>query len=143
MTRVNLYLNFAGTTEEAFNFYRLAFGGEFSDLQRYKETPGMEDLPGEDQVKLMHVSLPLGENLILHATDVLESRGQILVPGNNFNIMLETGSKEETDKLFKILSAGGKAEMMPQDMFWGAYYGSCTDKFGIQWMFNYTYPVQT
>ena len=101
MAKINLYINFNGTTEEAFKFYKSVFGGEFIGLQRFKDTPVVENLSAEDGDKLMHVSLPLGENLLLHATDMLESRGQTLVAGNNFNLMIEANSKAEAEKYFQ------------------------------------------
>lgn len=99
----------------------------------------MENLAAGDQEKLMHISLPISENVLLHGTDALESRGHTLVIGNNFNVMIEAESKEEAEKLFHKLSTGGKIDMPLQDTFWGAYFGSFTDQFGIQWMVNYTY----
>ena len=99
----------------------------------------MENLSAEDADKLMHVSLPLGENLLLHGTDMLESRGQKLVEGNNFNIMIEAVSKAEAEKYFNELSAGGKDITPLREEFWGAYYGAFTDKFGVQWMINYQF----
>ena len=139
MAKVNLYINLNGTTEEAFKFYKSVFGGEFIGLQRFKDTPAVENLSAEDGDKLMHVSLPLGENLLLHGTDMLESRGQTLVAGNNFNLMIEANSKAEAEKYFNELSAGGKDISPLREEFWGAYYGSFTDKFGIQWMINYQF----
>jgi PhnB protein len=136
MTAVNLYLNFNGNTEEAFRFYQSIFGGEFSNFQRFKEVPGTEELPPGVADKIMHIALPVG-NIMLHATDALESMGHPLTVGNNFNIMLEPDSQEETEKLFAQLSAGGKVTMPLQDTFWGAYYGSFIDRFGVPWMVNY------
>jgi PhnB protein len=106
MAKINLYINFNGTTEEAFKFYRSVFGGEFIGLQRFKDTPVVENLSAEDGDKLMHVSLPLGENLLLHATDMLESRGQTLVAGNNFNLMVEANSKAEAEKILMNFPPG-------------------------------------
>ena len=139
MAKVNLYINLNGTTEEAFKFYRSVFGGELIGLQRFKDTPAVENLSADDGDKLMHVSLPLGENLLLHGTDMLESRGQTLVAGNNFNLMIEANSKAEAEQFFSKLSAGGKDISPLREEFWGAYYGSFTDKFGIQWMVNYQF----
>jgi PhnB protein len=139
MKQVNIYLNFNGTTEEAFNFYKSVFGGEFAYLQRFKDTPEAEKLSASDGEKIMHVSLPLGNGLILMGTDALESMGQKLTVGNNFYISVEVESKDEADRLFEKLSVGGKIEMPMQDAFWGAYFGMFTDKFGIQWMIDYTY----
>ncbi len=139
MKIINPYLNFNGNTEEAFNFYKSVFGGEFTALQRFKDIPEADKFPKADQEKIMHISLPLGNGTVLMASDALESMGFNLISGNNFYILIESESKEEADKLFNKLSAGGKIEMPMQDMFWGAYYGSFSDKFGINWMIDYTY----
>jgi PhnB protein len=141
MTKIYTYLNFAGNAEEAFNFYKSVFGGKFASVVRYRDMPmeGVE-IPKADESKLMHIGLPIGKNFILQATDALESLGQKLMPGNNVIISLQTESKEEADRLFTGLSAGGKIEMPMADQVWGDYYGSFTDKFGIRWMIDYTYP---
>lgn len=137
MKAVNTYLNFKGNTEEAFNFYKSVFGGEFMNVTRFGNTPEADKVPEEDKNKIMHIALPLSNGSVLMATDALESMGHKLTPGNNYSICISTESKEETDKLFAGLSAGGKVEMPPMQMFWGAYFGMFTDKFGIQWMLNY------
>ena len=141
MTRVHSYLNFAGNAEEAFEFYRSVFGGEFSSLVRFGDMPieGVE-IPDEDRGKIMHVSLPLGEDDILMASDTLPSLGQELRPGNNVYVSVHPQSKEEADRIFNALSAGGEIEMPIADQMWGDYYGSFTDKFGVQWMVNYSPP---
>ena len=139
MKAINPYLNFPGNTEEAFNFYKSVFGGEFLFLQRFKDTPEAGKVPDNEKDKLMHVSLPVGKENILMATDALESMGQKLSVGNNFYLSIEADSKEEADKLYKSLSEGGKATMPLTDTFWGAYFGMLKDKFGIQWMVSHTY----
>lgn len=140
MPTLNPYLNFNGNTEEAFNFYKSVFGGEFiGGISRFKDTPDGAKMSAADGNKVMHVALPIGKGNILMATDAMESMGQKLTAGNNFYLSLETDSKEEADKLFIKLSAEGKIEMPLQDTFWGAYFGMFTDKFGVQWMINYTY----
>jgi PhnB protein len=142
MATLNPYLNFPGNTEEAFNFYKSVFGGEFAMIQRYGDTPGPDGkkTPPELQNKLMHVSLPIGKGNILMGTDALEQMGFKLTIGNNFYICISPESKEEADRLFNGLSAGGKVNSPLKDMFWGAYYGDFTDKFGIKWMVNYMHP---
>ena len=140
MATLNPYLNFAGNTEEAFTFYRSVFGGEFSTLQRFKDTPEAGRVPEKEKDMLMHVSLPVGKGNSLMATDALDSMGHKLTVGNNIQLSLEAESKEEAEKLFKGLSAGGKVTMPLSDTFWGAYFGMLVDKFGIQWMVNYTHP---
>jgi len=139
MATLNPYLNFAGNTEEAFNFYKSVFGGEFLTLQRFKDTPEAGKVPQNEKDMVMHVALPVGKGNTLMATDALESMGQKLSVGNNIYLSLEAESKEEADKLFKGLSSGGKVTMPLADAFWGAYFGMVTDKFGIQWMVNHTY----
>ena len=141
MTKLHTYLNFAGNTEEAFNFYRSVFGGEFTSLVRFKEFP-MEgvSIPKEDEDKIMHISLPIGEANVLMATDTLQSLGQELVQGNNVYISVDPSTKEEADKIFNALSEGGEIEMPIADQAWGDYYGSFKDMFGVRWMVNYTYP---
>ena len=141
MARTSTYLNFARNTEEAFNFYKSVFGGEFGGpgVHRFNEVPsaeGMPPMPEEDKNLVMHIELPILGGHVLMATDAPESMGFKVNFGNNIHINLEPDTKEETKKLFDALSAGGKVTMELQDMFWGAYFGSCTDKFGVQWMFN-------
>ncbi len=137
MATINPYLNFNGNTEEAFIFYKSVFGGEFTALQRFKDTPEGNNLSENDRDKIMHVALPIGQGTLLMATDALESMGQALTAGNNFYISLDMESKEEAMRLFDGLSAGGKIEMPLADSFWGSYFGMFADKFGIRWMVNY------
>ncbi len=137
MVAVNPYLNFPGTTEDAFNFYKSVFGGEFLTVQRFKDTPEAGKLSAEEGEKLMHIALPIGPNNVLMATDALESMGQKVTPGNSMHLTLGTSTKEEADKLFSGLSAGGNVTMPMMDMFWGAYFGMFTDKYGVQWMISY------
>src|SRR6476659_3817397 len=142
MTTLNPYLNFNGNTEEAFNFYKSVFGGEFITLQRYKDTPEADKIPESEREKIMHISLPIGKGNILMATDAVESMGQKTIAGNNFYLSLNTESEEETRKLFNALSSGGKVTMPLDKTFWGAYFGMFIDKFGIQWMVNFDYGQQ-
>ena len=141
MTKLNIYLNFAGNTEEAFNFYKSVFGGELTPIVRFKDMP-MEGvkIPKMDENKVMHVGLLIGKDQMLMATDALESLGQKLVQGNNVYISIHPESKEEADRIFNALSTGGKIEMPIANQSWGDYYGSFKDKFGVQWMVNYSYP---
>ncbi|HMG67439.1 MAG TPA: VOC family protein [Chitinophagaceae bacterium] len=140
MKTVNPYLNFPGTAEAAFTFYKSIFGGEFTSLQRFKDTPDGGRIPPGEGEKIMHISLPLGNGNILMATDALESMGHPLTVGNNFHLTLEAESEEEANKLFNGLSAGGSVSMPMAKTFWGAYFGMATDKFGVQWMINYSLP---
>ena len=138
MATLNPYLNFAGNTEEAFDFYKSVFGVEIKFLQRFKDTPEAARVASGEREKVMHVALPVGKGNTLMATDALESMGHKLTVGNNISLSLETESKEEADKLFRGLSAGGKVNVPLADAFWGGYFGMVTDRFGIQWMVNYT-----
>lgn len=136
MLTINPYLNFKGNTEEAFNFYRSVFGGEFTAVNRFKETPHGQNLSESDGEKIMHISLPIGNNITLRGTDALESMGQTLTVGDNYHLSIETKDKDEADKIFNALSVGGEIKVPLQDMFWNAYFGMFIDKFGISWMVN-------
>ncbi len=143
MATVSIYLNFERSTEEAFNFYSKVFNSEFegSGIMRFKDVPMGEDmppLPEEDKNLVMHVSLPILGGYTLMGSDAPESMGFKVTQGNNVYVMLQPDTREETRSLFKVLSEGGTIEQELQDMFWGDYYGSCKDRFGVQWMFNCT-----
>ena len=141
MAKLNIYLNFAGNAEEAFNFYKSVFGGEFSAVVRFKDMPMQgATIPKKDENKIMHIGLPIGKEDVLMASDSLESLGQKLIQGNNVYISAHPESKDEASRIFKALSAGGTVEMSIADQPWGDYYGSLKDKFGVQWMVNYSYP---
>ncbi|WP_409966271.1 hypothetical protein PIECOFPK_00136 [Mycovorax composti] len=138
MPKLNPYLNFDGKAEEAFNFYKSVFGGEFlGPVTRMSELPGAENLPENEKNRIVHIALPIG-NDILMASDILPSAGHKLIEGNNNYISIFPDSREEADRLFNALSEGGVVEMPMADQFWGAYYGSFTDKFGVRWMINYS-----
>ncbi len=140
MARVSTYLNFARSTEEAFNFYRSVFGGEFTHpIQRMGTVPpqpGMPPLAEADKNLVMHVELQILGGHVLMGTDAPESMNFQVIHGNDVHINLEPDTLGEAENLFNKLSAGGKVDMPLQKMFWGAYYGSFTDKFGIHWMVN-------
>lgn len=135
-------MNFPGTTEEAFTFYKSVFGGELIALLRYKDTPEAGRVPAGDKDKIMHVSLQIGKGNMVMGADALESMGRKLVVGNNFYVLIEPETKEEAKEFFDGLSVGGKIELTLQDTYWGAYFGMLSDKFGIRWMVNYTNPKQ-
>jgi len=141
MASVNTYLNFTNKTEEVFNFYKTVFGGEFNGgINRFGDMPPMEGVPPvseADKKLVMHIELPILGGHKLMGTDAPESMGFSIQPGNNVHISIEPDSREEADRLFNALSAGGKVTMPLADMFWGAYYGSFTDKYGVQWMINF------
>lgn len=141
MARTSTYLNFSRHTEEAFTFYKSVFGGDFTSggIARFRDIPadpGAPPMAEEDKNLVMHVELPITGGHLLMGTDAPESMGFNVRFGNNVHINLEPDTREETERLFRGLSAGGKVEMELQEMFWGAYFGSCTDKFGVRWMFN-------
>lgn len=141
--KINPYLNFQGRTEEAFTFYKDAFGVEFSGLQRFKDVPGMDahGLSESEMNQIMHVAIEIGETTLM-GTDALESMGHKVTMGNHVYLSIHPDSKEEADRIFAALSEGGKVEQAMQDMFWGDYWGSLTDKFGVQWMLNYSKKAQ-
>lgn len=140
MASTSTYLNFARNTEEAFNFYKSVFGTAFNGpIARFGEIPpqeGMPPLPDADKNLVVHIELPIVGGHKLMGTDAPESMGFKVNFGNNVHISLHPDTREETKKLFDKLSAGGTVTMELQDMFWGDYFGSCTDKFGVQWMVN-------
>lgn len=140
MSRVSTYLNFLGNTREAFEFYKEVFGTEYiGPIMRIGDMPMPEGGPELSQADLdavMHVELPILAGHVLMGTDFLESMGHELHIGNNVTINLEPDTRSETDRLFAALSAGSEQGAPLQDMPWGAYWGSCLDRFGIRWMFN-------
>ena len=140
MSRVSTYLNFNRQTEQAFAFYRAVFGGDFSGgIHRFSEVPAAPGLPAmaeADRNLVMHVELPILGGHVLMGTDAPESMGFTLNAGNNVHINLEPDTRAEAERLFRSLSAGGKVDVPLQDMFWGAYFGSLTDPFGVHWMVN-------
>ena len=140
MARVSTYLNFPRSTEAAFVFYKAVFGGEFaSPIMRFGDIPagpGQPPLADADRMLVMHVALPILGGHMLMGTDAPESMGFALTPGNNVFINLEPDSRVETRRLFNALADGGKVEMPLAEMFWGGYFGSLVDRFGMHWMFN-------
>jgi PhnB protein len=133
MPIVNPYLNFNGNCEEAFKFYKAAFGGDFAMIMRFGDVPPGTDKPGGDPNQIMHMSLPIGKGTVLMGSDVPPEYGKVAF-GANFYISISADSRKEVDKLFNALSAGGKVSMPLGDTFWGSYFGMFTDKFGVGWM---------
>ena len=145
MKAVHIYLNFAGNTEEAFDFYSSIFGGEFvGGIMRYRDVPpmeGLDDLPPleeEEKDLVAHVSLPLTERFTLMGTDITSAEPKELIVGNNVQIMLDVDSGPEAEALFGELSQGGRVVMPLSETSWAERYGACEDKFGIHWQINYT-----
>ena len=133
MANINVYLNFNGECESAFNFYKSVFGGEFSDFNRYSEAPPDDRLSADEKEWIMHVSLEIGGGTFLMGSDSPSAMGTV-TPGNNFSISLHTHSDEESDRLFNGLAAGGQITMPLEKTFWGARFGMLVDRFGVPWM---------
>lgn len=139
MKSVNPYLHFNGTTEEAFNFYRQVFGGEFVGVYRFRDFgENVMQIPEADLDRIAHIALPIGTNTLLMGTDTLQSLGQTLNVGNHAYLAIEVESTEEADRLFSALSEGGKVEMPLGQTEWSEKYGICSDRYGVQWMIDYT-----
>ncbi len=144
MTTVNTYLTFKGNCEAAFDFYKSAFGGEFTYLGRFGEMP--QDDPNckvdeADTNKILHVSLPIGKTVLM-GSDATGEMGDNLKEGNNFSVSINTDSQEEADRLFAVLSKNGQITMPMEKTFWGAYFGMFEDQFGINWMINFDFIVE-
>lgn len=146
MAQINVYLNFEGNCLEAFEFYKSVFGGEFPYIGKFSDMLPSEEYPVSeaDKNKIMHISLPISQETVLMGSDVIGGNcaGGKFVKGNNIQLSVNAGSREEAEKLFNGLSAGGEVTMPLQDTFWGAYFGMWTDKFGISWMVNYDDPAK-
>jgi PhnB protein len=136
MPKLNPYLNFNGNTEEAFNFYKSVFGGEFAAIMRFKDVPSEYKSAAHEDQKVMHIALPIPGGDMLMGSDVPDSMGKA-TPGTNLQISISPSSEEEAKKIFNGLSAGGKVIMPLEKAFWGATFGMFIDKYGIQWMVNY------
>lgn len=138
-TTVNIYLTFNGNCKAAFDFYKTVFGGEFSDYNTFGEMPPQESMPNlleSDKNKIMHVCLPISKETMLMGSDTIGGWGPPFQAGNNFSISVNTGSKENANKIFQALAVSGKITMPLEKTFWGAYFGMLTDKFGVNWMVN-------
>ena len=137
MALINPHINFNGNAEEAFTFYKSVFGGEFARIMRFKELSSPEFPVDEKEAnKIMHIALPIGKNVLM-ANDVPESMGPTNENENRSKISISTESKEEADRLFNGLSAGGQIEMPITDSPWGSYFGMFRDKYGIEWMVDF------
>ena len=142
MPRTSTYLNFCGTTEAAFSFYRSVFGTDFpGEPMRMRDVPGASEMSEEEGNQIMHVMLPILGGHVLMGTDVPASMQPGFVVGTNVSINLEPDTREEAERLFAALSEGGSDVMGLMDMFWGAQWGTCQDRYGIRWMFNCSEPA--
>lgn len=138
MSAINPYINYKGNCEEAFEFYRSVFGGDFMGPKMTWDSVEMgQPVPDAAKGKIMHMALPIGEGSVLMGSDCVEGFGPPVEFGNNMSIAISPDSKEDADRLFDGLSAGGKVSMPMADAFWGGYFGAFTDKFGISWLINY------
>lgn len=139
MRALNPYLNFDGNCEEAFNFYKSVFGGEFTYMGRFGEMPDdhLQGVPDDVKNRIMHVSLPIGENGVLMGSDIMEGYGPPFVAGTNFSLSYGADTKELADELYAKLSSGGMQTMPMENTFWGDYFGMLVDKFGIAWMISF------
>ena len=137
MALINPYINFNGNAEEAFNFYKSVFGGEFAMIMRFKDVSSAENPVAENEAnKIMHIALPIGKNVLM-ANDVPERMGVVNENENRSKISVSAESREEADKLFSGLSAGGNIEVPIDESPWGSYFGMFRDKFGIEWMVDF------
>lgn len=137
MAQINPHINFNGNAEEAFNFYKSVFGGEFRRLVRFKDMAGAEfPMAESEKDRIMHIALPIGGNILM-GNDVPEFMGKVNERENRSKIAVSTQSREEADRLFQGLSAGAEVEMPMADSPWGSYFGMFRDKYGIEWMLEY------
>jgi PhnB protein len=136
MMRLDPYLNFNGNTEEVFNYYKKIFKGDFTKLMRFGDMPGGEKMSKVDQTKILHVALPVGDNVLM-GTDALDSMNQKIAVGDNFSISITLDDETEAVRIFKELSEDGNVIMPLSKEFWSDLFGICKDQFGIQWMINF------
>ena len=142
MAIINPHINFNGNAEEAFNFYKSVFGGEFTQIVRFKDISSPEfPIPEKEANKIMHIALLIGKNTLM-ANDVPESMGRVNENENRSKIFIRAESGEEAEKLFNGLSAGGNIEMPIGDSPWGTYFGMFRDKYGIEWMVDFDPKVK-
>lgn len=137
MALINPHINFNGNAEEAFTFYQSVFGGTFANVVRFKDIagPGVE-IAEHEAHKIMHIALPIGPNVLM-GNDVPESMGRTNEKEHRSKISISAASREEADRLFHGLSAGGQVEVPLSDSPWGSYFGMFRDKYGIEWMVDY------
>jgi PhnB protein len=137
MALINPHINFNGNCEEAFNFYKSVFGGEFARIVRFKDMAGMKDAYSAGEAdKIMHIALPIGANTLM-GNDVPEVLGRVNEQENRSKIAITASSREEADRLYQGLSAGGDVEMPIGDSPWGSYFAMFRDKYGIEWMVDF------
>ena len=135
MAQINPYINFNGNAEEAFNFYKSVFGGEFAMVMRFGDMPN-PNIPESENNKIMHIALPIGKNVLM-GNDVPEFMGRVNEKENRSKIAISAESKEEADNLYNGLSVGGQIEMPIADSPWGSYFAMFRDKYGIEWTVDF------
>jgi PhnB protein len=139
MATINPWINFNGNAEEAFTFYKSVFGGEFATIIRFKDLASAEfPVAKKEENKIMRIALPIGKGNVLIANDVPEFLGRVSEDENRSKISVSAESKEEADRLFNGLSAGGKIEGPMGNSPWGTYFGMFRDKYGIEWMIEFS-----
>ncbi len=138
--KIQSYINFNGNTEEAFKYYKSIFGGNFSELQRFKDMPGSDKMPKEALNQILHISLPIGDGVLMGS----DAMGHPVTAANNFSITIQPDSEKEASRIFKALAKGGnikrpfgEMKMEPEGSFWSSYFGVCTDKYDINWIVRY------
>ena len=141
MQLVHIYVNFPGTTREAFRFYETVFGTKIAMIQTFGETTFMPNVPESAKPKIMHAQIPITEAVHLMASDVVEGVSPPVTFGNNFHISIVANDKAEADRVYTALSTGGRATMPMANAPWGPYFGMCVDRFGVQWMISLPGPA--
>lgn len=136
MAQINPYLNFPGNAEEAFNLYKTIFGGDFAMIMRFGDTSEAGPVAEADKNKLMHIALPIGDNVLM-ASDVVGDMCGEFKAGNSISLSVSADSKDDADRIFNALAVGGTVKMAMDNTFWGSYFGMVDDKFGVQWMVSY------
>lgn len=140
MTKINPWINFNGNAEKAFTFYKSIFGGEFTKVIRFKDIASEKfPIPQKEENKIMYIALPISNNAILIGNDVLEVLGKVNEQENRSKILVNTESKEEAERIFNGLSAGGEVEGAMGDSPWGSYAGMFRDKYGIEWIIEFCF----
>lgn len=142
MVKLHPYVNFKGNCEEAFNFYKSIFGGDFTYVGRYKDMPASPNVEAADGDRIMHISLPLGGGTILMGSDIPNSMENQFKEGTNITLSLNPESEEEARKVFNALAEDGRVNMPQEKTFWGSLFGMLTDKYGINWMVDYELPKE-
>ncbi len=138
MTVINPYLTFNGNCEEAFDYYRKVFGGEFTYIGRFSDMPENQqhNLSEEDKNRIMHVTLPISKETVLMGSDAMKGYNEKFEPGTAISLSITASSNKEADRIFQLLADGGKKIIPMERTFWGAYFGIVSDKFGISWMIS-------